>query len=472
MKLNRKNFLKIAGFGAAGMVVKKSQDDTTSPFQVKHTQTFNMHGYAAPKLNKVRIGFIGIGSRGTGVVNRFARVEGVEIKALCDVVPERVEKAINNVKQYSHKPEAYTGDDNAWKKLCERDDIDLVVATTPWALHAPNALYAMEHGKHAAIEIPGVKTIEECWQIVETSERTRKHCTLLANSAYGDFNLLTLNMAREGFFGEVIHGEGAYIHDRVSGTDRWERDESNNNWFSYRPWRLKENINRNGNLYAAHGLGTICQVMDLNYGDRMDYMVSMSGNDFTMAGKMKELAEMDDYYKAFVGLNFRGNMNTSIIRTKKGKTIMLQHDISSPRPNVRFNMISGTKAIIQLTPAPAKIATSHEGWLSQNEFESLEQKYTPEISKKVGSLAKDLGGHGGTDAMVAWRIVDCLRNGIPLDIDVYDAALWSSVVPLSEWSVAHRSNSVEVPDFTSGAWKTNERGMDINLRRGGTTKFI
>ena len=472
MKLNRKNFLKIAGLASAGMMVRSSRVSANAPFSNDYVQKFNMHGYAAPKLNKVRIGIIGLGNRGTGVIERFAQVEDVEIKALCDLIPERVNKAVNSVKKFSHSPEAYSGDENAWKKLCERDDIDLVLATTPWALHAPNAIYAMEHGKHVAIEIPGVKTIEECWQIVETSERTKKHCTLLANSAYGDFNLLILNMAREGFFGEIIHGEGAYIHDRVTGNDRWERDKENDNWFLYRPWRLKENINRNGNLYAAHGLGTICQVMDLNYGDKMDYMVSMSGNDFSMAPKMKELAAIDDYYKAFVGLNFRGNMNTSIIRTHKGRTIMLQHDISSPRPNVRFNMISGTKAIAQETPLPARIATSHEGWLSQDEFNSLEEKYKPEIIKKVGDLAKSLGGHGGVDAMVAWRIVDCLRNGIPLDIDVYDAALWSSIVPLSEWSVANRSNSVEVPDFTAGAWKTNERGMDINLRRGGTTKFI
>ena len=151
---------------------------------------------------------------------------------------------------------------------------------------------------------------------------------------------------------------------------------------------------------------------------------------------------------------------------------MLQHDISSPRPNVRFNMISGTKGIAQQYPLPAKIATGHEGWLSEEEFKSVEEKYRPEISRRVGEMASRQGGHGGTDAMVAWRIVDCLRNGIPLDVDVYDAALWSVIVPLSEWSVANGSMPVEVPDFTSGAWKTNERGMDINLKRGGNTKFI
>jgi hypothetical protein len=472
MKINRKNFFKLAGFAAAGLAIKRGQANTIYPYTYNHVQKFNMHGYAASALNKVRVGFIGLGSRGSGVVRQFAAVEGVEIKALCDLIPERLSRAVERLKQYNQKPELYTGSQDAWKRLCERDDIDLVVSTTPWVLHAPNAIYAMEQGKHVAIEIPGVKTLEECWQIVETSERTKKHCTLLANSAYGSFNLLTLNLVREGYLGEVIHGEGAYIHDRVSGPGQWKRDPKNEDWFLYRPWRLKENINRNGNLYAAHGLGTICQAMDLNYGDKMTHMVSMSSNDFIMADKMKELAKEDDFYSAYVGLKFRGNMNTSIIRTYKGRTIMLQHDISSPRPNVRFNMISGTKGIAQHYPLPAKIATGHEGWLSEEEFNAVEEKYRPEISRRVGEMAREQGGHGGTDAMVAWRIVDSLRNGIPLDVDVYDAALWSVVVPLSEWSVANGSMPVEVPDFTCGAWKKNERGMDINLKRGGNTKFI
>jgi len=471
MKISRKNFLRIAGLATAGMVVKPGKAEIRTPFSKGHVQEFNMHGYAAPKLDKVRIGFIGIGSRGSSVVQLYARVEGVEIKALCDLVPMRMDKVIDKIKKYSHNPETYSGREDAWKKLCEREDIDLVVISTPWALHAPQAVYAMEQGKHAAVEIPGVKTLEECWQIVETSERTRKHCTLSANSAYGDFNLLTLNMARDGFFGEIIHGEGAYVHDRVSDDNRWKRDPENNNWFAYRPWRLKENINRNGNLYAAHGLGTICQVMDINYGDKMDHMVSMSSDDYTMGEKMKELAGKDPYYEPYVGLKFRGNMNTSLIRTHKGRTIMMQHDISTPRPGIRFNMISGTRAIAQQIPAPARIAIGEE-WIPDEEYKSLKEAYRPNISKRVGDLSKELGGHGGVDSMLAWRIVDCLRNGIPLDIDVYDTALWSSIVPLSEWSVANRSNSVEVPDFTSGAWKTNERGMDINLKMGGSTKFI
>src|SRR5680860_1255616 len=303
MKINRKNFFKVASLAAAGMMVKTGRADIKASYSRNHVQKFNMHGYAAPKLDKVRIGFIGIGSRGSGVVQRYAQVEGVEIKALCDLIPERIDKVINIIKKYSHNPESYSGSENVWKKLCERDDIDFVVISTPWALHAPQAVYAMEQGKHATIEIPGVKTIEECWQIVETSERTRKHCTLSANSAYGDFNILTLNMARQGFFGEIIHGEGAYIHDLLEGNFSKEK--------YYDMWRLKENLGRNGNLYPTHGLGPICQTMDINRGDQMDYLVSMSSDDFMMGEMAKKLAVGDDFYRPFADKTFRGNMNTT-----------------------------------------------------------------------------------------------------------------------------------------------------------------
>jgi hypothetical protein len=477
MKHNRRKFLKqisLVGFGLTGVSKLAGADKAgiREPFLQVSRQRFNMHNYAAPSMGTVRIGFIGVGSRGSGTMSRFARIDGVEVKAVCDIVPGRVRSAIERIEEFSHNPDSYSGDENEWKKICERDDIDLVIISTPWHLHAPQAIYTMENGKHVGVEVPAAATIRECWQLVETSERTRKHCMMLANSAYGPFNILTLNMARQGFFGEIIHGEGAYIHDRVSGANRWRRDEENAGWFGYRPWRLDENIGRNGNLYPTHGLGSVCQVMNLNYGDRMDYLVSVSGDDFTMGPLMEELAAEDDYFKPYVGQKFRGNMNVTIIRTLKGRTIMLQHDISSPRPNVRYNLISGTKGIARQTPAPARIATSHDGWLPQEEYDALAEEYNPEINKRVGEISREIGGHGGVDTMMAWRMIDCLRNGLPLDMNVYDAALWSSVVPLTEWSVANRSNSVSVPDFTSGAWETNKPNMDIELKQGGTIRIL
>ena len=235
-------------------------------------------------------------------------------------------------------------------------------------------------------------------------------------------------------------------------------------------WRLKENMKRNGNIYATHGLGPICQIMNINRGDKMDYLVSTSGNDFLMGKTADELAAKDDFYKPFAGKTYRGNMNTTIIRTNKGRTIMLQHDVTSPRIYSRIHLVSGTKACAQKYPLPGRISVSGgEEWLPADEYAKLEEQYTPEIVKRVGVMAKQIGGHGGMDFMMNWRLIDCLRNGLPLDQDVYDAALWSSIAPLSEWSVAHRSNSIDVPDFTAGSWKSNQP-VNISLEKGGTTK--
>lgn len=478
MKINRKNFLKVAGLATAGMITKQGKAGNEAPLLENHTQKFNMHGFAAPKLDKVRVGIIGIGARGSGTVVRLASIEGVEVKALCDIVPERVEASIKDLKDEfpGHTPTSYTDNSESWKKVCEREDIDLICITTPWKLHASIAVYAMEHEKHVYTELPVGVTIEECWQVVETSERTRKHCFMYSGSCFHDTAAALLNMVRQGFFGEIIHGEGHYIHDRISANDvRWKRDKNNNNWFGYRPWRLQENVNRNGNLYPSHGLGPVSQMMDINYGDKMDYLVSISSNDFSMNNKMEEIAAGDDYFKPYVGLNFRGNMNTTIIRTRKGRTIMLQHDISSPRPGHRFELISGNKGIYKALPD--RIATSHDGWLPQEKYDSLIEQYTPEITRRFNEKRKQAASRHGNRSYESvtsldWRLIDCLRNGLPLDMDVYDAALWSSIAPLSEWSVVHQGATIKIPDFTNGAWKTNERGMDIDIKQGGTTNII
>jgi hypothetical protein len=322
------------------------------------------------------------------------------------------------------------------------------------------ALFAMEQGKHVAIEVPAAVSMQECWQLVETSERTRKHCMMLENCCYDFFELLTLNMARQGYFGEIIHTEGAYIHNLIdlNFSDKGYQDM----------WRLRQNATREGSLYPTHGLGPVCRVLNINRGDKMDYLVSVSSNDFQMGERAKAEAAKNDLYKEFVGKDFKGNMNTTTIRTTHGKTIMIQHDVTSPRPYSRIHLVSGTKGTALKYPTP-RISNSHVGWVKEAEFKALEEKYTPNIVKKIGELAKKVGGHGGMDFLMDWRLIDCLRNGLPLDQDVYDAAAWSSVWPLSEWSVNNRSNSVDVPDFTRGSWKKNQP-HDIDLKKGGDTQ--
>ena len=466
MKNNRRDFLRITGLGGLGLVSSSFLNCKGPEAFLANAPTgpqqFNMSGYAAPKLDTVRIGFIGLGMRGPGAVNRMSQIEGVEIKALCDLRPKQAEKAKELLKGTSHNPDLYSGSDDAWKEMVDREDLDLIYIATPWDWHTPMAVYAMEAGKHAAVEVPAAKTIDECWELVETSERTKKHCMMLENCCYDFFELLTLNMARQGYFGEIIHGEGAYIHDLLDLNFQKNAYED--------MWRLRENYERDGNLYPTHGLGPICQIMNVNRGDQMDYLTSLSSNDFHMAAKAKELAKDDPFYDQFIGKDYAGNMNTTMIKTKNGKSIMVQHDVTSPRPYSRIHLVSGTEAFARKWPSPERVAKGHS-WLNENEMSELESKYTPEIVKKVGDMAKKVGGHGGMDFIMDWRLIDCLRNGLPLDQDVYDAALWSAITPLSVDSVINRAQSMDVPDFTRGAWKNN-KPVDVTLKGGGTTNVI
>jgi predicted dehydrogenase len=461
MNNNRRKFLKdlSLGAGALGVSLQASaaNDLIEGGWQHEPAGT-NMSGYAAPQLDKVRIGIIGLGMRGPGAVERMSFIDGVEIVGLCDKYADRATKA-QEILAKAGRPKAreYSGEEG-WKALCQSNDVDLIYICTPWHLHTPMAVYAMQQGKHAATEVPAATTLDECWQLVETSEKTRKHCMMLENCCYDFFELLTLNMIRQGLFGEIVHAEGAYIHDLM------DLNFDKNGYADM--WRLKQNM-KNGNLYPTHGLGPIAQCMNINRGDRFDYLTSMSSNDFMMAARANELAAKDDFFKPYAGKDYRGNMNTTMIRTTKGKTLMVQHDVSSPRPYSRIHLVSGTKGVASKWPSPERIAFGH-GWLKPEELKQYQEKYTPEIVKKIGELAKKIGGHGGMDFMMDWRLVDCLRNGLPLDQDVYDAAAWSSITPLSQKSIANRSSGVEVPDFTRGNWQTNAP-VELTLKGGGTT---
>jgi len=483
MKSNRRNFLKtatVAGAGAmaggflSGCAPKEAESNlpaVLASVKKSHSQRFNMSGYAAPPIPVVRIGLIGLGDRGSGAIERLTYIEGVEIKALCDKREVAVKESQKYLAKIGRAPaQEFYGDENIWKKLVELPDLDLIYTCTPWILHTPISVYAMENGKHVACEVPIARTIDEAWQLVETSERTKKHCMMLENCCYDFFELLTLNMVRKGLFGDIVHCEGAYIHN-LMGLNFNKPDDSKQTDDGYTDmWRLKENATRNGNLYPTHGLGPVCQALNINRGDKMEYLTSMSTIDFSMGPREKELVVTDPFYEPWRNAHFRGNMNTSIVKTSLGKTMMIQHDVSSLRPYSRIHMISGTKGAALKWPEPERISFGHS-WLNEDELKEITDKYSPGIIKRVGEMAKEIGGHGGMDSIMDWRLIDCLRNGLPLDQNVYDGALWSSIAPLSEWSVANRSQSIVVPDFTCGSWKINTP-HDINLEAGGTTKWL
>ncbi|MGD0342078.1 MAG: Gfo/Idh/MocA family oxidoreductase, partial [Bacteroidales bacterium] len=481
MKSNRRDFLKkttLAGAGAvAGTMLTGFKSDKKALSKLapilesskrSHSQRFNMSGYAAPPIPVVRIGIIGLGDRGSEAVQRLSNIDGLEIKALCDkreVCVKESQKFLKSIGSPAAKE--FYGGENEWKKLVELPELDLIYTCTPWILHTPISVYAMESGKHVACEVPIARTLDDAWQLVETSEKTRKHCMMLENCCYDFFELLTLNMARQGMFGEIIHGEGAYIHNLMGMNFRKPLDDKQIDDAYTDMWRLKENATRNGNLYPTHGLGPICQVLNINRGDRLEYLSSVSTDDFTMAPKEKELVASDPFYAQWKDSKFRGNFNTTIIRTALGKSIMVQHDVSSEHPYSRIHLVKGTKGMA--VKYPKELIAIGDNWLKDEEMKKITDEHTPEIVKRFGEQARAVGGHGGMDFIMDWRLIDCLRNGLPLDENVYDGALWSSIAPLSEWSVANRSQTIDVPDFTCGSWKTN-KPHGINLETGGNTK--
>jgi len=486
MKINRKEFLKMAGFAGASVAAWGAFDGKVlggtiasdidnlpkkmEAIQKSHQHRFNMSGYRAPKINTVRVGIIGTGNRGSHHGGTLIRIGDVEIKAVADVLPERFARIKKTLANSGHTPTYYAGSENEWKKLCQRKDLDLVLITTPTYMHADMAVYAMEQGKHVITEVPAAVTVRECWDLVKTSERTKKHCMMMENYSYMPFHITTLNMAKQGFFGEIVHGDGAYntskMRNNFGKTTYWNM------------WWLRMYGSRKGNIYPTHGMGTIAQMMNINRGDQFDFLVSVESKDFMMADQAKALAAKDSFFEDFAHMEYRGNMSSMLIKTKGGRTINIQHDATSPSPHNLIHGVYGTKGSVLYDPAPPRICTGNHRWANKKTYDDLMKKYKPGLLHQFEKFRKGLGatlvsGHGGSDLINVWHIIDCLRNGLPLDQDVYDAAAFSSVVQLSEWSVLNHSNSIKIPDFTAGAWKINKPNMDINLENGGgTTKVL
>jgi hypothetical protein len=394
----------------------------------------------------VRIGVIGTGGRGGSLIDNFAAVEGVQITALCDTVKDKVLKQqarLDKAGKAGQPIALFHSDDHAFENLVKRDDVDLVVIATPWVWHTQMAVAGMKQGKHVAVEVPAARTIEECWELVNTSEATQRHCIQLENCWYGYNEMMVLNMVRAGLFGDLQHGGAAYNHDLRSILFSADGEGE---------WRRFEHLNRDGNLYPTHGLGPVAHYMDVNRGDRFDTLVSMSSISGGLQQYRKDkLAASDPRQKEVYK---EGDFNVSLIRTVKGRVIELEHNVSSPQPYDRINLIAGTKGIFRDYPPRIYL----DGAKSE-EFETLErykEKYEHPLWKQVGDLAKEIGGHGGMDFVMAYRLIQCMKEGAAPDIDVYDAAAWSAPGPMSEASVAHGSAPQKFPDFTRGKWQTRQ----------------
>ncbi len=400
-------------------------------------------------MDSVRIGFIGLGMRGPSAVGRFCHIDRASVKALCDKHADRVAKS-QKILVDRGRPEAaeYSGEEG-WKELCQRPDIDLVYICTDWKNHVPMAVYAMEQGKDVAIEVPAAQSLEECWQLVNTAERTQRHCMMLENCVYDFFELTTLNMAQQGLFGDILHVEGSYIHNLE---DFWDAYEGN--------WRLDFNETHRGDIYATHGMGPAAQLVNLHRGNKMNYLVAMDSRAVT-GPKLVARNGRD-------GSAFRnGDHTMTMIQTETGQTIHIQHDVMNPRPYSRMYQLTGTEGFANKYPVEGYAFRSLEPFdgmpdhedLSSHSFvpdtvkTALMERYRHPIQIELEEKAREVGGHGGMDFIMDYRLIYCLLNGLPLDQDVYDAAEWSCLGELTALSIENNSAPVAVPDFTRGAWR-------------------
>jgi predicted dehydrogenase len=441
--ISRRSFLQASAFASAGAVAAGNLSAQQAAVTSGSGQAQTMLGVPFKKHDKVRLGIIGLGERGTGHVRDFLAIPDVEITAICDIVPDAVEKARQRIVAAGKKePAIYGKNEDDWKNLCKRGDLDLVFVVTPWLLHVPNAVAAMEGGAHAAVEVPAAIDLNGCWQLVEVSEKTRRHCMMMENCNYGRTEMMVLNMVEKGLFGTITHGEAAYIHNLRTP---WYISKTN-----VGPWRRPMHTRFNGNLYPTHGLGPVCWYMGIHKGDRLASLVSFSSPEASLTEFMNEKFEAGDPRKGEKYIC--GDMNTSIIKTAKGRTIMLQHDVVTPRPYSRHNMIQGSKGCFADYPARIHIdgVTREHQW--DNDMKSWDEKYGHPLWKELEEQAK-LSGHGGMDFIMNYRLVQCMKQGLVPDFNVYDAAAWSAPFPLSIASVQSNGKPQDFPDFTKGLWK-------------------
>ena len=411
----------------------------------------DMLKFAAEPIPVVRVAFIGLGMRGPGAVRNMTNIPGVEVVALCDMVQANVEKCNRMLEQRGFpKAKEFYGSEDVWREVTALPEVDLVYIATDWKTHALMGIQAMEDGKHVAIEVPAANTMDEIWALIETSERTRKHCFQLENCVYDFFELTCLNMAQEGVFGEIIHGEGAYIHMLQPFWDEYWND-----------WRMEFNRNHRGDVYPTHGLGPVCLAMNMHRGDKMNYLVSVDTKPIGNPAYLKE-------HRGEEATDFRqGDHTMTMIGTEKRRSILIEHDITSPRPYSRMFQLSGTKGFANKYPSPGlaldagnldlDAEVDHENlnahsFMPRDAYMAMMEKYKHPIVRDIEAKAREVGGHGGMDFVMDYRLIYCLQNGLPLDMDVYDLAEWCCLIPLTEISLDNGSVPVEIPDFTRGAW--------------------
>ena len=452
MNQNRREFLKGAAWMGVAAMAAEGLCQGSAVKGIGQGAGAPMHGFRVAPMKRVRVGFIGVGSRGSAAVHRIAQIPGCEVTALSDINPQRLDENQKWLKDHGYpaaKEWSRDGKEDSWKGLCDSDVCDVVYSATPRPLHTAINVYGMDHGKHVLQEVPGAFSLEECWATVEAAERNRRHCMMLENCAYGEEEMLVFNLIKKGKLGEIVQAEVGYQHDQRS--------------LQYNPrdgrfWRIDRHLHHHGNYYPPHGLVPAGRCMDINRGDRFEYLVSFEtksasfeqfGRDNFPAGDWRHDAKM-----------VKGDINMSLMHTAQGKTLSLIHNVCTPRPYDRGNLFMGTKGIFRSYPSLLMAWEEKTGdggahaYFSAEKAQQIKDEYRHPFWKVAGEISKKVGGHGGMDFIMDLRWAYCLQNGLPLDTDVYDLATYSSIVELSEKSVLARSAPIEFPDYTRGGWKT------------------
>ena len=385
----------------------------------------------------IRVAFVGLGYRGLAAIERFCNIEGAQVAARCDASATQVEEALQIIDKYGQpKPQAYLGE-HGYEELCKDSGADVVYICTDWQSHVPIAVAAMQGGKHAAVEVPAATTLDEIHLLIKTAQQTGRHCMMLENCVYDFFELSTLAMARAGLFGEIVHVEGGYAHPIG---EKWT------------PWRLEINRQWRGDVYPTHGLGPLCQLLDLHRSDHMKTLVAMDTAAFTGPGVYeKHMGEAAPDFQ-------NGDQTTTLIRTERGKTMLLQHNVMTPRPYSRLYQIVGTEGYAQKYPEPLLQFSEtklrelgiecNEEVLPASVRDELLKRFLPDYVEQLLPIARQLDPRGGMAYFMDWRLIHCLRNSEPLDMDVYDMAEWCCISELSRRSIENGSTPVAVPDFT------------------------
>jgi predicted dehydrogenase len=398
-----------------------------------------------------RIGVVGIGGRGRGLLRILLELGKVNVPALCDIDEKNLSRAQEMVVEAGQeKPAGYSEGPETFRKLMARKDLDGVVIATPWQWHAPMAVCGMREGKYVAVEVPAAITLEECWDLVNTSEQTGMPCMMLENWSFRRDNLAILNMIRQGLFGEIVHCHCAHSHDCI---DHWFFDRQGN-----ARWPAEFLIKRNADQYPTHSLGPVLSWMDINCGDAFAYLTSTATRSLGIQHYFtrKFGADHPNAKREYA----QGDIVTSVVKTHRGNTIVINYDMQLPRPYDNRWLIQGTEGIYNEQRNAIYLAGRSPKYHEWEPFPPYQEKYDHAWWKALSEEVRKRG-HGGTDHLELGLFVEAVRGRTPPPIDVYDSVTMSVIIPLSERSIASGSAPVECPDFTRGKWKTRRPAFGV-----------